>query len=1031
MRLLPWLLPAYVVILAHAQNSVTYPYAISTVAGAYQLGNGGLATAALLDLPAAVAIDKNNNMWIADGVGHGIRKVTPDGNINAIYPYSAVDMKQDAAGNLYIVDGISAAFRISPSGALTQIAGGSNPGLSGVATTIQLQSPSGIAVDSTGNVYIADTYNCVIRKVTTDGNLTTIAGTGICDFAGDGGQATSARLYYPMSLAIDSAGTIYEGEEYGVRKIQNGVISTVVGLGTAIVDGPASTSGVGSVVGLALDSAGNLYVADGDNNRVRVVTSTSNGLNIKTIAGTGAIGSSGDGGPAISALLFNPSNLTFDAAGNLYIVDQDNSKIRKYDTHNNISTIAGGNHFGGDNGPATAAQIHLPEHVIADSSGNLYIADSINNRIRRVDPSGNITTIAGRGPCTYSGDGGKATAATLCVPQQMALDASGNLYVADKYNYVVRRINLSSGIISTFAGNGIFGDIGDNGPAASAELGLPVGIAFDSKGNLYVSDEDNNRVRKVAAGTGVITTYAGTEQYGFKGDGGLATAAQLFFPGQLAVDGSDNLFIIDQYNYRVRKVSSGGVITTVAGLSKCCGTGANAANTYIDMATGIAADAAGNVYVSTPFFSTISKITPAGTISFIAGSGTDGYSGDGGLATQAEIFHAAGLSVTPAGDLYFADEYNSRIRKLTLDTPTQIAATAGDGQSGATGTALPIPLTVQVSFRGGVGVSGLPIAFAVTSGNATLSVASSSTDKQGMAGVAVTLTAVGPVTVTATLAGLSPVSFHLTGTASGPVVPVPAITAGGITGGGGSVPAITALSPGGLATIYGSNLAPAATAYAVQASDLVNGVLPTTLSGTCVTVGGISAFLTFVSPTQVNFQAPAIPVNTTLPVQVSTGCGASGALQSAPVTVSTAAATPEFLYWVKNANGQNPIIAVNSVTGAYVGASGWISGLTFVPAKPGDYLTIYGISFGPTNPNVAPGVASGAIASVTNTPVSVTLGTNNLPSANLLYAGVSPGTAGLYQLNIQVPSLPDGDYPIVLTMGAFSTPVGPYLSIKN
>ncbi len=591
-------------------------------------------------------------------------------------------------------------------------------------------------------------------------------------------------------------------------------------------------------------------------------------------------------------------------------------------------------------------------------------------------------------------------------------------------------MNLATGIITTVAGNGTIGDNGDNGPATSAQIGLPVGIALDSQGNLYISDEYNNRVRKVAAGSGIVTTFAGTETPGFTGDGGLATAARLFFPGQIAVDGSDNLYIIDEYNYRIRKVSKG-IITTVAGLDKCCGTGANASNTYIGKASGIAADAGGNIYVSLPYWAQIAKISAAGAVTFIAGNGTPGYNGDGGLASQAEIFHSSGLSVTAAGDLLVADEYNSRIRKLTFDTPTQVTAASGDGQSGVAGTSLPIPLTVQVAFRAGVGVAGLPIAFAVTSGSATLSATSSSTDKQGTAGVAVTLTAVGPVTVTATLAGFPPATFHLTGTASGPTTPVPTITAGGITGAGGSIPAVTALSPGGLATVFGSNLATAGTAQAVQASDLVNGVLPTALAGTCVNVGGIPAYLTFVGSGQVNFQVPNVPLNTTVPVQVVTGCGTASAVQSAPVNVATLAATPEFLYWVKNASGQNPIIAVNSVSGAYVGAAGLITGLTFVPAKPGDYLTIYGISFGPTQPAVAPGVASAAIAPVTNTPVSVTLGATSLAAANILYAGVSPGTAGLYQLNIQVPSLPDGDYPIVLTMGSFSTPAGPYLSVKN
>lgn len=1030
MKLACLVVPTFAAILAHAQTQFNYPYAISTVAGAYQLGNGGQATAALLDLPQAVAVDKSGNIYIADGVNHGIRKIATDGAISAFSSVGAADLKLDASGNIYVVDGVAQAGKISTTGALILLAGGTTNAFSGVATSVKLNLPAGIAVDTSGNIYIADTYNCVIRKVTPDGNLTTIAGTGICDFTGDGGQATNARLYYPMSLVVDSSGAIYEGEQYGVRKIVNGVISTVVGNGTVVADGPAAQSAVGSVVGLALDSNGNLYVADGDNNRVRVVTSSSNGLNIKTIAGTGVLGFAGDGGQAISALLNNPSNLTFDSGGNLYIVDQGNARIRKVTVSGVISTIAGASHFSGDGAAAVNAQIHLPQDVIADSSGNIYISDTSNHRVRRIAVDGTISTIAGNGTCAYAGDGGKATSASLCLPSQLALDTSGNLYIADTLNFVVRRVNLSSGTIATFVGTGQVGDSGDNGQAAAAQLGLPFGLAIDSKGNLYVSDELNNRVRKVAAGTGVITTFAGTESFGFSGDGGLATAARLYFPGQLAVDASDNLYIIDQYNYRVRKVS-GGIISTIAGIGTCCGTGTGANNTYIGPAGGIAADASGNVYISISNFGYIAKVVPSGAISFIAGTGTPGFSGDGGLAPQAAIFHPAGLYLTSAGDLYFADRYNSRIRKLTLDSATQISATAGDGQSGAAGTSLPIPLTAQVSFRAGVGVVGVPVTFAVTSGTATLSLTSTTTDVNGTAGVAVTLGAPGAITVSATVAGLQPAIFHLTATPQGPVVPLPTIAPGGITGAGGSIPAITTLSAGGLASIFGSNFAPDGTSYAAQAGDLVNGVLPTTLQGTCVTVGGVSAFLTYVGATQINIQVPNVPANSTLPVQVTTGCGGAAPLQGAPVNASTAAATPEFLYWVKNANGKNPIIAVNAVSGVYTGAGGLIPGLTFVPAKPGDVLTIYGISFGATQPAVAPGSASASIAGVTNTPVSVTLGSTALASTSILYAGVSPGTAGLYQLNIQVPSLPDGDYPIVLTLGSFSTPVGPYLSIKN
>jgi uncharacterized protein (TIGR03437 family) len=214
----------------------------------------------------------------------------------------------------------------------------------------------------------------------------------------------------------------------------------------------------------------------------------------------------------------------------------------------------------------------------------------------------------------------------------------------------------------------------------------------------------------------------------------------------------------------------------------------------------------------------------------------------------------------------------------------------------------------------------------------------------------------------------------------------------------------------------------------VQGSDFVNGALPANLANTCVQIGGVNAFLTYVSATQINFQVPNITPGQPASVVVINGCGTANPVSSAAVPVATAPATPEFLYWVRNPTGQNPVVAVDSV-GGYVGSVGLIPGASFTPAKPGDYLTIYAISFGATDPSVAPGVGAPGAASVPN--ATVTLGSLPLPAANVLYVGASPGTAGLYQVNIQVPTLTDGDYPISVSVGSFSTPAGSYLTIKN
>ena len=322
----------------------------------------------------------------------------------------------------------------------------------------------------------------------------------------------------------------------------------------------------------------------------------------------------------------------------------------------------------------------------------------------------------------------------------------------------------------------------------------------------------------------------------------------------------------------------------------------------------------------------------------------------------------------------------------------------------------------------GAGASWLTVNPASGTGNATIQV-SAAAASLGLG------TYAGTITIAANGAGNSPaaVQVSLTVTAAG----TPAITTGGIVGGGGSIPAVVIISPGGLATAYGSWFAPPGTSHAVQAGDLVNGMLPTKLSGTCVQVDGYAAYLTYVSPSQINFQVPAVTLDTLVNVVVVSNCGASNEARSPAMTIRSAAASPEFLYWVKNANGRDPVVAVNAVTGAYVGASGLIPGLTFAPAKPGDILTIYGVSFGPTTPSVAPGSAPSATANTVNAP-GVALGSVTLNQGDVLYAGVSPGIAGLFQLNIRVPAnVADGDQPLTLTLGSFKTPSVGFITVRS
>ena len=519
------------------------------------------------------------------------------------------------------------------SGTITTYAGSdSGLGDGGRASAARLDAPEGVALDSAGSLYIADSTNNSIRKVSPGGTISTYAGSGppppCCSgggFSGDGGPATAAQLNAPVGVALDPAGNLYiaDRDNQRIRRITSGgTISTYAGTGTppssfwgAIVvggfsgdGGPATAAQLNAPVGVALDPAGNLYIADRDNQRIRRVTP---GGTTSTYAGSGSLGFSGDGGPATAARLnMSLGGVALDSAGNLYIADLLNERIRKVSPVGTISTYAGNGGYGfwGDGGPATAAQLSLPHGVALDSAGNLYIADSNNHRIRKVTPGGTISTYAGTGTEGFSGDGGPATAAHLDRPDGVALDSAGNLYIADLGNSRIRKVT-PGGTISTYAGNGGYGFWGDGGPATAAQL-RPRGMALDPAGNLYIADFGNSRVRKVTPG-GTISTYAGTGTPGFAGDGGPATAAQLSFPQGVALDSAGNLYIADSGNSRIRKV------------------------------------------------------TPGGTISTYAGTGLQGFSGDGGPAIDAQLWFPVGVALDSAGNLYIADQENQRIRKVT------------------------------------------------------------------------------------------------------------------------------------------------------------------------------------------------------------------------------------------------------------------------------------------------------------------------------------------------------------------------------
>jgi ribosomal protein S11 len=372
----------------------------------------------------------------------------------------------------------------------------------------------------------------------------------------------SSNSLAPVAVLLLSGVLLGLSVEYADAQTAAGSITTMAGSGTSggfSGDGALATAArLYSPTGVAVDGAGNVYVADTYNHRIRKVAAAT-GV-ITTIAGSGTYGGfSGDGGMATAAQLNSPSGVAVDGAGDVYVADTDNHRIRKVTAATGIiTTIAGSGTygFGGDGGVATAAQMYYPSGVAVDGAGNVYVADTNNNRIRKVTAAtGIMSTVAGSGTYGFSGDGAAAPAAQMRSPEGVAVDGAGNVYIADSYNYRVRRVSAATGNITTVAGTGGSGYSGEAGAATAAQLYYPSGVAVDETGNVYIADRYNDRIRKVTAATGIITTIAGSGTHGFGGDSGVATAAQLDYPSGMAVDAAGTVYVADTSNHRIRKVA--------------------------------------------------------------------------------------------------------------------------------------------------------------------------------------------------------------------------------------------------------------------------------------------------------------------------------------------------------------------------------------------------------------------------------------------------------------------------------------------
>lgn len=702
---------------------------ITTVAGngtAGAGGDGGAATSASLNSPQGVALDSVGNIYVSDRSNHRIRKITVATGV--------ITTVAGTGGNSFTGDG-------------------------GPATSANLNNPRGIALDGAGNIYIADTSNNRIRMVTAStGVITTVAGNGAATFAGDGGAATAASVFDPRGVAVDAAGTIFVADfgNQRIRMVSAGIISTVAGTGTAGFSndgGQAISANLNNPLSVAVDAVGNIYVADFFNTRIRRFRV---GATITTVAGNGTQGISGDGGPATAASFNGPVGVALDTLGNIYVADDFNNRIRKITGPPGvIASVAGNGTAGGagDGNLATGANLSSPAGVAVDSARNIYVADLNNHRIRKVTvATGIITTVVGNGVQAFAGDGAAASSASMNSPRTVVLDNAGNMYVADSLNQRIRKIAAATGVITTVVGNGTQGFAGDGGPPTSANLSTPFGVAVDGAGNLYVADTGNNRIRKVTIATGTITTLAGNGTAGFSGDGGLAGGAVLNSPRGVAVDRAGNVYIADFTNNRIRKITvATGIITTVAGTGTngFSGDGGPATSANIANPRGIAFDGAGNLYFADLTNDRVRKISATtGIITTLAGDGTSAFSGDGGSPTGARLSGPFNVTIDDAGNVYIADTGNQRVRKFSQavpGAPTIGTATSGNVQASVAftpGIAGGSPITgyTVTASPGGVTATGAssPIVIAgLTNGTAyTFTVTATNAIGMGVASAA-------------------------------------------------------------------------------------------------------------------------------------------------------------------------------------------------------------------------------------------------------------------------------------------------------
>jgi uncharacterized protein (TIGR03437 family) len=733
---------------------VAYPQSgiITTFAGAFPIGDGGSARQAALFGPQGLAFDAMGAAYISEsGVGR-VRKISPDGVITTVAGigvggyagdggpavaarFSAPSsLAFDLEGRLLIADSLNHRIRrVSANGVVTTIAGDGRSGFTGDgadATRANLFNPTGLAVAHDGTIFFCDSFNHRVRRILVDGTIDTYFGGGSSGVLANGSIAApdpANPLVQPTSLALAATGELFvsDSTRHRIFRIdRDRRITPFAGTGVPGFSGdggPAILANVNTNGPIALDSIGNLYLTDNRNNRIRMVSP--DGV-IKTIAGDGTLGSSGDGGSALDARLAHINGLAWHN-GQLFFCDSLTQSVRRIASDGQISRFAGIDALTGDGSLAAYARFINPRNVAVAPNGDILVVDGV--RIRRISVSGKIETIAGTGSPYGSGDDGPAIEAGLTAGTQIAVDRNGNLYIGENgfgmaaTGNRIRKID-KDGIITRVAGTGSFGFDGDGGPATSARLAGPGGVVVDEAGNLYIADTGNHRIRKVSV-DGVISTIAGNGVAGFAGDGGPATHAVLNSPQTIALDAEGNVFIADRQNYRIRKISTDGIISTIAGDGRLgfAGDGGDSRNAALSGVNGIAVDREGNLFLADSGNSRIRKVGRNGVITTVAGNGSVQLSGDGGAATLAGL-SPSGVAVDSNGVIYISDTGSSRIRKVEgsisyLAAPSALVfSTALGGPAQQRAVSLTVPDRVSRAFT----VSALPTWLSATPTGGTI-----------------------------------------------------------------------------------------------------------------------------------------------------------------------------------------------------------------------------------------------------------------------------------------------------------------------